>query len=153
MFCKLVFETKYFLAEWTRMVSRLVVGCGQMLLQAVTMRKYLKNRINVWFMSFGQGVEFRDYLNAQTEIANWNSNLEKTLYYIPFHIRGTWLHPHLWAVAPGPTPCAGLLYEFQDRPYSSIFYHKLGTIALLFLVHGDVFDSDDFSKDSSKKMN
>ena len=68
MFCKLVFETKYFLAEWTRMVSRLVVGCGQMLLQAVTMRKYLKNMINVWFMSFGQGVEFRDYLNAQTEI-------------------------------------------------------------------------------------
>ena len=62
MFCKLVFETKYFLAEWTRMVSRLVVGCGQMLLQAVTMRKYLKNMINVWFMSFGQGVEFRNWV-------------------------------------------------------------------------------------------
>ena len=27
----------------------------------------------------------------------------------------------------------------------------MGTIVLLFLVHGDVFDSDDFSKDSSKE--
>ena len=71
------------------------------------------------------------------------------LYYIPFHIHDTWLLPHLWVVALGPTPCAGLLCGFQDRLCSSISCHKLGTIVLLFLEHGDVFDWDDFSKDSS----
>ena len=37
-----MFETKYFLAEGTRVVSGLVMSCRQMLLQSVTMWKYLE---------------------------------------------------------------------------------------------------------------